>query len=75
MPDSLLHETAVSWVRGVLRRLKPEVLPWLETPEQWSRRMMQAADEANNNDVAGLCLQFPDRTDECLASDGARLAY
>ena len=75
MPDLLLHETAVSWVRGVLRRTKPEALPWLETPEQWSRRMMQAVGEANSKDVEGLCLQFPDRIDECLACDGARLAY
>ena len=33
MPDLLLHETAVSWVRGALRRTRPEVLSWLETPE------------------------------------------
>ena len=52
----------------------PEVLPWLETPEQWSRRMMQAVGEANNKDVEGLCLQFPDRIDERLACDGTRLA-
>ena len=62
MPDLLLHETAVSWLRGVLRRTKPDVVPWMETPQQWSRRMMNALDECNRSkDVEGLCLQFPER--------------
>ena len=76
MPDLLLHETAVSWLRGVLRRTKPVVAPWLGTPEQWPRRMMTALDEVNrNNDVESLCMQFPDRVDECFAAEGARLSY
>ncbi len=76
MPDLLLHETAVSWLRGVLRRTKPDVVPWMETPQQWSRRMMNALDECNRSkDVEGLCLQFPGRVEECLAEEGARLDY
>ena len=76
MPDLLLHETAVSWPRGVLRRTKPVVAPWLETPEQWSRRMTTALDEVNrNNNVESLCMQFPDRVDECFAAEGAGLSY
>ena len=75
MPDLLLHETAVSWVRNVLRRMKPEVLPWKESPAQWSRRMMRAIDEANQYDVEALCMDFPDRIQECLTADGAKLSY
>ena len=75
MPDLLLHETAVSWVRNVLRRMKPEVLPWKESPVQWSRRMVRAVDEANQYDVEASCTDFPDRIQECLAADGAKLSY
>ena len=71
-----MQETAVSWVRSVLRRTKPAVLPWLETPEQWSNRMMGAVDAVNlSKDVDALCMQFPDRIEECLAEGGKRLSY
>ena len=75
MPDLLLHETAVSWVRNALRRAKPETMPWKESPAQWSRRMMQAVGEANLGDVDGLCHQFPERVEECIAVDGGKLDY
>ena len=75
MPDLLLHETAVSWVRNALRRMKPETMPWKEGPAQWSRRMMRAVGEANLSDVNGLCRQFPERVEECIAAGGAKLAY
>ena len=75
MPDLLLHETAVSWVRNKLRRAKPETMPWKETPAQWSRRMMAAVGEANLGDVDGLCKQFPERLEECVAAGGNKLDY
>ena len=76
MPDLLLHETAVSWLRGVLGSTKPEVAPWKETPAQWSRRVMKALDEVDQNyDAEALCRQFPDRVEECFAAEGARLSY
>ena len=75
MADLLLHETAVSWIRNALRRSKPEMVPWMETPEQWSRRMMKAVDAANQKDVEGLRRSFPDRVDECILADGAKLSY
>ena len=75
MPDMLLHETAVSWLRGVLRRTKPLCVPWLETPAQWSRRMLVALDEVNQKyDAEGLCMGFPDRVEDCIAASGGRLA-
>ena len=76
MPDLLLHETAVSWLRGVLRRTKPDAVPWLETPAPWSRRMMKALDECNRaSDAEGPRMQFTERVEECLAEGGARLSY
>ncbi len=76
MPDLLLHEAAVSWVRGVLRRTKTECAPWKETPAQWSRRMVKVVDEVNRTkDAEALCRQFPERVEECIAEDGARLCY
>ena len=75
MPDLLLHETAVSWVRSALRRSKPEVLPWKETPEQWSRRMLRAVEAANQHDAEALCADFQNRVEECLVANGAKLSY
>ena len=74
MPDLVLHETAVSWFRAEMRRTKVECLPWLETPEQWSRRAMRAIDAVNLScDVAGLCRQFRERLDDCIGAGGDRL--
>ena len=37
---------------------------------------MKALDECNrSNDVEGLCMQFPDRVEECIAEEGVRLSY
>ena len=76
MPDLLLHETVVSWLRSSLRKTKPVCKPWLETPEQWSRRMMLAMDAANAHDGCdALARQFMDRIDECFDVEGDRLSY
>ena len=47
MADVLLHETAVSWFRNVLRKSKPEVLPWEESQAQWAQRARKAIDVIN----------------------------
>ena len=74
MGDLLLHETAVSWFRNVLRRLKPEVLPWEETQAQWLRRANKAVAFVNREyNVAGLCRQFPRRIQDLVDGDGERL--
>ena len=75
MTDMLLHETAVSWFRNVMRREKPEVLPWLETLDQWTQRARKAVAFVNNNyDVAGLCREFPDRLQRVKDGGGERLS-
>ena len=74
MGDVLLHETAVSWFRNVLRRLKPEVLPWEETQTQWLRRASKAVAFVNKEyNVAGLCRQFPQSIQDLVDSGGERL--
>ena len=75
MPDLLLHETAASWVCNALRRIKPETMPWKESPAQWSRRMMQAVGEANLGDVDGLCRSFKQRVQKIVERDGDRIRH
>ena len=76
MPDLLLHETAVSWFRAEMRRTKVECLPWMETPELWSRRAVRAIDAVNLScDVTGLCRQFRERVDDCIDVGGDRLGH
>ena len=59
MPDLLLHETAVAWLRKRLRTSRPEVEPWEETQEMWSRRAQQAVRFVNTSyNVAGHCLSL-----------------
>ena len=74
MPDMLLHETAVAWFRNRMRQEKSEVLPWLETQEQWTRRARKVFAYVNENyDVAGLCREFPDRLQSVKEGEGERL--
>jgi hypothetical protein len=74
MGDVLLHETAVSWFRNVLRKEKPEGLPWEETQAQWIVRARKAVAFVNKEyDVAGLCRQFPSRLQDVLDGEGERL--
>ena len=74
MPDMLLHKTAVAWFRNRMRQEKSEVLPWLETQEQWTRRARKVFAYVNENyDVAGLCREFPDRLQSVKEGEGERL--
>ena len=74
MGDMLLHETAVSWVRNRLRKLRSRCLPWDETSVQWANRMQKAVDHVNETYNADkLCRSFPRRLKLCVASGGDRL--
>ena len=74
MGDVLLHETAVSWFRGRLRKAKPEVLPWLETRAQWTERAKRVLREVNAEyEVRNLCLEMPARIKELNELKGDRL--
>ena len=74
MPDLLLHETAVSWFRSQMRRMKPAVHPWEETRSQWLALAKRSVQNINaTHDVAGLCREFPARLEMCREGGGERL--
>ena len=66
IPDALLHETAVSWLRNRLVVTAP-ARRWEETPEELSKRLHQAAKHANDlYNVSGLCRKFSGRLSELV---------
>ena len=74
MGDLLLHETAVAWFRKRMRAERPEVVPWEETPVQWTKRARKVVASINQEyDVAGLCREFPQRLRDVVNSEGERL--
>ena len=74
MGDLLLHETAVAWFRKRMRAERPEVVPWEETPVQWTKRARKVVASINQEyDVAGLCREFPQRLRDVVDSEGERL--
>ena len=74
MGDVLLHETAVAWFRGRLRKAKPEVLPWLETRVMWAARAKSVMRGVNAEyDVRNLCLEMPARIQSLISAEGDRL--
>ena len=75
MGDLLLHETAVAWFRNRMRRTKPIVHPWEESRSQWAERAASCVRAVNaENDVSGLCREFPMRLSACLEQGGERLS-
>ena len=74
MGDVLLHETAVSWFRRRLHKAKPEVLPWLESREQWAARAKRVMRAVNAEcEVRNLCLEMPERIQSLISLKGDRL--
>ena len=75
MGDLLLHETAVAWFRGKMRRTKPTVVPWEETRAQWAARASRCVRAINSEyNAKGLCAEFPARLRKCMENEGERLA-
>ena len=73
VPDLLIHETAVSWIRTREEKTKPKKA-WEETREDFSARMKAIARDINETcDVAGLCRSPPKRFQECVSLGGERL--
>ena len=73
--DLLLHETAVAWMRERLRETLPKNC-WLETREEYGRRLKTCAESINNHyDVEALCRGFLKRMDALVAAQGQRLKY
>ena len=61
IPDVLLHETAISWLRRGEEGTRPKK-PWEETPKEFAARLQKVAKSVNENyNVRDLALEFPDR--------------
>ena len=61
MGGSLLHETAVAWLRWLMGWSIPKE-PWLETPAEFNSRMQEARRKVNKDyEVENLSRELPKR--------------
>ncbi len=73
IPDVLLHETAISWVKSREGKTRPPKA-WEETREAFTARMRGIVQEVNAScDVEGLCYGFLKRLGELVERKCARL--
>ena len=73
LQEAMLHETAVSWIRNLLKKTLPKN-PWEETREQYGVRLKEVVRKINAEyDVHGLTHQFPKCIDDIIARDGDRI--
>ena len=71
--DMMLHETAVAWLRHLMKISLP-ARPWAESREAFTTRLRQAAQKINAEyDVASLCREFPERLDDLDRKQGDKL--
>ena len=75
IPDVLLHETAISWVKERIAKSNAAVRePWNETPQQFAARLQQVIKDVNKScNLDGLCREFPARLQELKRRGGDRL--
>jgi len=72
IPDALLHEAAISWVKLRESKTKPQ-RPWEESREAFTVRMRGIAQEVNAHcDVEGLCKGFVKRLKQVVELKGGR---
>ena len=75
MPDLMLHETAVAWVRKALSKSVPKQ-EWQETRDEFAHRLKQTARYINEElNVEGLCRGFPVRVKKLSDAGGQKLKY
>ena len=78
VPDVLLHETVVAWLRQFLRK-RPYKRPGSMVVAQrkdFLATLKKFVDHANENyEVASLCESFPERLEELVAANGDRLGH
>ncbi len=71
--DTLLHETAVAWIRRRERKSVP-VRAWEESREGLSKRLKQLVSEFNATyDVESLCRKLPKRLELLVEGKGKKL--
>lgn len=76
VPDVLLHETAVAWIKTYFKKHKFSRSGSLDDQERKLRKLfLDCEDHINNNhDVTGLCMGFPRRLDKLVnVTKGDRL--
>ena len=75
IPDVLLHETVVSWVRAYFKKYPFKWVPKVEVNyTSFRKRMKDCEAYINTNyDVEGLCISFPKRIESLTAANGDRL--
>ena len=75
IPDLLLHETVVAWIRNFLRKHPFLRSGTLDVQEGRLRSLLQKCeDHINSNyDVDGLCHRFSTRLQQMINKDGERL--
>ena len=74
MGDLLLHEAAVAWFRGKMRRRKPTVVLWEETHAHRAVRAARIVKAIHTEyNAQGLCKEFPGRLRKCMDHGGERL--
>ena len=70
IPDVLLHETAISWLRRREEKTRP-LAPWHETPAQLRQRLQRLAKVINRDlGVRELCMEFPQRLSDLVKKTG-----
>ena len=74
IPDVLLHETAIAWLKRLVDDSTP-AKPWLESPDQLKQRILNEVRYVNRNyEVKRLCKEFPQRLQDLVhVTKGDRL--
>ena len=77
IPDVLLHETVVAWVRAFFKKHPfKSVSNVRDNQKVFAKLLKQCEARINSNfDVSALCRSFPRRVRELLAAKGDRLKY
>ena len=77
IPDMLLHETAVAWVRKFLKQHPVNIVENMDRNiKSLEEKLGEAVDHINTYyEVEDLCRSFPRRLQELKDAEGARLKY
>ena len=77
MPDIWPHETAVSWIRALMKkRPMTKGNGLVQMQKEFEAAMASSVKHINDNyDVASLCKSLPRRLDEVIAAKGERLKH
>ena len=77
IPDVLIHETVVAWVRSFFRKHPFKQTPRVERNYKLFEKLLKQCERHINKyyDVDGLCRAFPKRVEDLIESGGDRLTH